>query len=210
MSPRAPAGRVPVGLAAASAFFLAVLAYILASSFARPEMVAYAPSPVEPRSVGDSLITETYTIDARDPEVWVFFDLSAASTVRDPNPRGWDLAVRRHRLVVNGGPRFAGFAGVQEAADMVWEQVREAPPDGYVMTQGSLDSEPTNAALEDWYRYSFLAHTLESRGHTHLIRTAEGRYAKFRILSYYCPGPEAGCLTIQFTYQGDGSRRFFE
>jgi HmuY protein len=42
---------------------------------------------------------------------------------------------------------------------------------------------------------------------TFVLRTADGRYAKLRVLSYYCPGPEPGCLTIEYSFQGNGSRR---
>jgi hypothetical protein len=44
---------------------------------------------------------------------------------------------------------------------------------------------------------------------TYAIRTADGKYAKMRLLSYYCDGGQAsGCFTLEYVYQGDGSRRF--
>ena len=41
-----------------------------------------------------------------------------------------------------------------------------------------------------------------------LARTADGRYAVFQILSYYCPAAQAGCTTIRYRYQGAGGRGF--
>jgi hypothetical protein len=38
------------------------------------------------------------------------------------------------------------------------------------------------------------------------LRTADGRYVKFEILGYYCPGAQPGCLTIRYVYQGSGAR----
>jgi hypothetical protein len=40
------------------------------------------------------------------------------------------------------------------------------------------------------------------------IRTADGRYAKLEIVSYYCPGAVSGCLTFRYAYQGSGARAF--
>ena len=37
------------------------------------------------------------------------------------------------------------------------------------------------------------------------VRTTDGRYAKLEIIGYYCPGPNPGCLTMRYVYQGDGS-----
>jgi hypothetical protein len=36
------------------------------------------------------------------------------------------------------------------------------------------------------------------------LRTADGRYAKLEILSYYCPGAMPGCVTFRYVYQGAG------
>ena len=36
--------------------------------------------------------------------------------------------------------------------------------------------------------------------------TADGRYAKLQLLSYYCPGARPGCLTFRYVYQGAGGR----
>ena len=41
----------------------------------------------------------------------------------------------------------------------------------------------------------------------YVIRTQEGKYAKMRMLSYYCTGNMAGCMTFEYVYQGDGSKR---
>jgi len=207
MSWQSEARQIPRRVWIVCALFLTTLAYLIASSFARPELLMYEPSPALARVAGDTLLTTIYTIDARDSEAWAFFDFSSASAVRNPGPSGWDLAVRRYRLVVNGGPQFGGRGGAREAVGMTWPAVDEAWERGYAVTTGSLDGEPVNPALDRWYRYDFFAHTLESRGQTYVVRTAEGRYAKFRVLSYYCPEATPGCLTIEYTFQGDGSRR---
>jgi hypothetical protein len=39
------------------------------------------------------------------------------------------------------------------------------------------------------------------------VRTADGRYAKLEMVGYYCPGPQPGCPTFRYVYQGDGTTR---
>jgi len=38
------------------------------------------------------------------------------------------------------------------------------------------------------------------------VLTADGRYAKIQLVSYYCPRSQPACLTFPYIYQGDGSR----
>ncbi|HSR42903.1 MAG TPA: HmuY family protein, partial [Longimicrobiales bacterium] len=51
------------------------------------------------------------------------------------------------------------------------------------------------------------SHILRPKDRVFAVRTADGRYAKLRILGYYCPGARPGCLAFRYVYQGDGSRR---
>lgn len=146
------------------------------------------------------------TLDARDPDRWVFFDFSRGAVVENPSPTGWDLAVRRYRMVVNGGEEMPGDGGAV-AAGPAWDSVRLAPVTGYAGTRGSLAEDPEHPVLDDWYRYGFFTHLLEPRPTVYAIRTADGRYAKLQFRGYYCPGARPGCLTFRYAYQGDGSRQ---
>jgi hypothetical protein len=49
-----------------------------------------------------------------------------------------------------------------------------------------------------WYRYSFLTHLLEPKPEAYVVRAGTGRVYRLHILSYYCPGLTAGCLTLRF------------
>ncbi len=73
-----------------------------------------------------------------------------------------------------------------------------APEDRFV---GNITASDTvSTATKRWYRYNVLSLLLEPRGHVYVVRTSERRYAKFEILSYYCPGLVAGCMTIRYSY----------
>ena len=199
-----PDARRPVWLMVAAGAFLVLLAVVFASSLVRPRISSFAPGTLTARPPGGGLATDTVTLDAREESRWVFFDFERGITVDGLDP-SWDLAARRFHLIVNGGEAFGG-AGGAVSSPLAWEEITEAPPSGYATTRGRLDGEPTNPALARWYRYSFFAHTLEPRPEVYVVRTAEGGYAKLRLLSYYCPGATAGCLTFEYAHRGDGSR----
>jgi hypothetical protein len=128
------------------------------------------------------------TLDARDPDAWRFVDLDRRIPLAPPDTAGWDVAVRRFRVIVSRGVADLGPAPFASVAD--------APRDGYVPTRFGADT--TNPAIGHWYRYGFLSHLLRAGGRVYVVRTDAGSYVKLEILSYYCPGPAAGCLTFRY------------
>jgi hypothetical protein len=152
--------------------FLVAMAYLLTASFTRRSAPTFAPA-VEAR--GDTL-----TIDATDGARWKYASLARGRVLSASDTAGWDLGVRRYNLVANGdvvdlGPaRFDTVVGVQG------------------------QTEPSMSTVGKWYRYSLLTHLLESTGHVYVVRTVAGRLFKLQIVSYYCPGLAAGCMTIRY------------
>lgn len=186
------------------AVLVLVAVVLVAGSLRRPEVPTFPPTPPEPREVADvPMGPVVYTVDASDPERWVFFDFSRGSVVSDP-VGGWDLAFNRFNVIVNGGPGFAGQGGALDLGPVPLDSVGELPVEGYGVTEAGRDS--VNAVLERWYAYSFTSHLLTPLDRTFAIRTADGRYARLRFLSYYCPGARPGCVTFEYVYHGDGGR----
>ena len=185
---------VPVLLLAGFALFLAVIAYLVASSLVRPVVPTFDPSPhtwhASPDPEGDHAATDTVTVDARDEVTWRFLDIDRGSLLAVPDTAGWDLAFRRHSIMVSGGAADLGA--------VAYDDVVHAPAGPYVSTVARGDS--ANPVLRRWYRYRLLTHLLEPKGHVYAIRTSDGRYAKLEILSYYCPGPRSGCPTVRYTF----------
>ena len=181
-----------------------LLASIVVGALRRPVPAAADITAPAPATVGDSLVgPATYTVDATDERQWLFFDFSRNAVVTDPGPLDWDLAFRRFVIIANGGTGFAGQGGVADLGPVPFDSVREAPDVGYLGT--ARDS--TNPGIGHWYRYGYSSHLLDPNEHTWIIRTADGRYAKFAIAGYYCGEVRSGCVTFRYAYQGDGSRR---
>lgn len=199
--------RLPWPLAILLGVFLAVVALLMVSSLTRPGVPEFEPTAEPPRPPGGPGPREgTYTVDARNRDHWVYFDFSRGSVVDGREPEGWDLAFRRFHIVVNGGEGLPADGGVRPLGDVPLDSAGILPDSGYAGTEGGLEDEPRTPGLERWYRYGFLTHLLRPRPVTWAVRTADGGWAVFRILGYYCPGVTPGCVTFRYRYRGDGER----
>ncbi|GMR13323.1 MAG: hypothetical protein BMS9Abin29_1528 [Gemmatimonadota bacterium] len=178
-------------------------AAFVGASLRRPQLDMFHPTPAVPSEAGSELIGPlVYTADATG-EGWSYFDFSQGSTVDEPGGTNWDLAFRRHSIIVNGGPGFAGHGGVLEAK-VPFDSVTTAPPTGYVANR--VRGDTVNAVTQDWYDYSWMSHILRPKPATYVVRTADGKYAKLELVSYYCPAAVAGCVTFRYVFQGAGTR----
>jgi len=186
---------------------LAILAGVLVgASLRRPPPPAFMPSPIQPEPVGGTLVgPRVHTVEATHPDRWVYFSFQMGSVVPDPGPLEWDLAFRRFQVMANGGQGFLGSGGIRDLGEVPFDSILEVPEAGYEPTVARTDS--VNAAIEDWYDYSFFSHLLTPKPRVYAVRTADGRYAKLELLGYYCPGATPGCMTFRYVYQGDGSRQ---
>ena len=178
---------------------------LVSLTLGREPPVTFVPTALEPRPVGDALVGPLrVTVDASDPDRWVYFDFSSGATVEAPAPLAWDLAFRRFDVMVNGGAGFRGRGGARALEATALDSVGAVPGAGYREATSRRDS--TNPALDRWYDYGFTSHLLTPKPTVYAVRTADGRYAAIRFLSYYCPGAAPGCMTFEYLYQGDGTR----
>ena len=178
---------------------------------ASPEGATYSPTPFRPLAVGERLVGPiVYTVDARSKELWMYFDFSRGSVISITNPKtdDWDLAFQRHTIRSNGGATNpagqAALAGIETTDFASLHQVpTTAEFQSDVLTKKRL--HPHNPTVHRWYNYSYTANILTPKPMVYIVRTQDGKYAKMRILSYYCKGNIAGCMTFEYVYQGDGS-----
>jgi hypothetical protein len=186
---------------------LVVAVIFVVSSLRRPTPLTFYPvSAVDPQEVGDRLVGPSLvTVDGRGDE-FMLFDFSNGSVVESPDPLGWDLAFRRFTILANGGPDYAGQGGILDLGITSLDSVTTVPTNGY--TGNTPGREVSNATTAQWYEYSWTSHVLSPKPNIFAVRTADGRYAVFQIMSYYCPTAQAGCTTIRYRYQGAGGTVF--
>lgn len=185
--------------------FVVTAVVLVALSLRAPAVPMYSPTPPSPRDVGPVLVGPVlYTVDATSQEQWRYFSFRLGSAVDAPGAGDWDLAFRRYQIIANGGREFAGQGGILDLGEVPFARVTAVPETGYHTTEGGAD--PRNPGIASWYGYGYFSHVLTPRPRVWAVRTADGRYAKMEIVSYYCPGSQPGCVTLRYVYQGDGSR----
>lgn len=171
----------------------------------------YSPTPPRPHEAGLRLVGPTiYTIDARSHDVWLYFDFSrgAVIPVLDPKTDDWDLAFKRYVIRTNGGSTNpSGQGAVLGLGNHDLATVSRVPEQAEFVADVHPINRPHsyNPVFEKWFNYSYLANVLAPKPVAYILRTQDGKYAKMRLLSYYCTGNVAGCMTFEYVYQGDGS-----
>jgi hypothetical protein len=182
----------PVLLYGLFGLFVAATAYLIASSLTRRSVPTYAPTAMPSLTAPDrrehnSLSTDTLTIDATDADRWTYVSLTRGAVLAPFDSAGWELAVRRYQIRSSGRVADIGTAPFDDVRASGTERMRGAPPNA----TGPSD-------FGHWYRYSWLTHLLEPRGHVYLMQMSGDRAYALQIISYYCPGPTAGCLTLRY------------
>ena len=156
------------------------MGYIVATSLTHRTAPAFAPTAeTRVRAPGWERAGDTITVDATDGDRWRYVSLAQGRVLPLPDTAGWDVAIRRYHLRASAGAADLGVA----LFDTV-HGVSTAPSD--------------TGALDRWYRYSLVTHLLEPNGHVYVAQDGSGRAFKLQVLSYYCPGLTAGCMTLRY------------
>lgn len=111
-------------------------------------------------------------------EETICFSFAAAAGGGGAVTEGWDLSWLKWDL-------RGGATGIAILPKQDFDALTQAPADGY-----QLDTED-DLVLADWYVYDTELHILVPADEVYVLRTADGRYYKMQILSYYPDGDTA-------------------
>lgn len=150
---------------------------------------------------------------------FVKFSLSTGEIVTSGD--NWDIAFRGTSIIVNGGysgtgePAKNGNVSLATVSNTL-SGVTEAPSDdSFKQDAQSAYAIPTGSG-NGWYTYNPTNHVVAPiAGRVFVIKTTNGKYAKFEILSYYQNAPAnplgtepSKYFTFNYVYQPDGSKKF--
>jgi hypothetical protein len=184
----------------------------------RIEDVPADPSTGRDPTTGEAIDTDRYTfVSLRTGQVVLRYDTDARA---DSNSTAWDLGFQGTNVIVNGGTSGPGN-GAALIVEELFEDVTEAPADDELRVDGSASCDDGSSFAvcpgsdNGWYNYNFQTNIIAPiPGRTLVVRTADGRYAKVRFVSYYEGAPanpdgfadEARYITFEYVFQEDGSR----
>ena len=158
-----------------------------------------------------------------DPErtgAFTYFSLRDNAFVNADNAKTdqWDLAFKSTSILTNSGVSGPGQGGGMALTGVDFDGLSKLPNSGW---QTDANGLPALAQVE-WYTYTGAEGNpphaiLITPGVVLAVRTADGRYAKVQIMSYYkggapvptgAEGESARFYTFRYVFQPDGSLRF--
>jgi hypothetical protein len=178
---------------------------------------------VTSRPAAPPTVVTVEDLDARgEDEHFTFYSLRENRLVptADSASTEWDLAFKSTTILVNGGASGPGMGAAAVLEDTSFAAVTEAPPaDSFAVDRGTdrMETAIPGGAGNGWYDYDFASGVVSPRPAVLVVRTADGRYAKVEIESYYrgAPAPEEldpeegfRYYTFRYLLQPDGSRSF--
>jgi hypothetical protein len=135
----------------------------------------------------------------------------------------WDIAFRGTTILVNGGteigitnePLKTGIASVSIVND-VFENIINFPNDSSFLQDGVNTYAIATGSNNGWYNYNPTTNlVLPLAGKVFVVKTHDGNYAKFEILSYYQDAPSnpdqnsvGRYFTFKFVYQSESETNF--
>lgn len=159
---------------------------------------------------------DNLTADTGHTGIFTYYSLRTNSIIpsNDSATVSWDMAFGGTTIRVNSGTSGPGQGGAI-VLTQTFNDVVEAPASGY-----AVDNAPASYAIptgsgNGWYTYNFATNTITpTAGKTIVIKTADGKYAKVEILSYYKNAPAnpdttsvSRFYTFQYIFQADGTRK---
>lgn len=173
------------------------------------------PDPVAPQ--GSVTLVRDLPADTASKKEFTYFSLrdSAIVPIGDSVGSKWDLAFSGSNIRINGGTGRVGQGGAVVLKNIDFDTLSEAPESGY-----AVDTSGTQLAVKGWYQYTGATGTpphtiLPIAGTVIVLKTAEGKYAKAQVISYYKGNPQIGTTTpeksrfytFKYFLQPDGSRK---
>ncbi len=196
-------------------FLIFLTLFVLLSVIGCQKSVVTEPTPVEsslPIHLAKDIVADTGGVGK-----YTYFSLRDSSVISgtDTMTTKWDLAFATTKIRTNSGTSGPGQGGAIVLSSADFDTVSQAPYSGY-----SYDTTATQLAIRTgsdngWYHYNFATNIVTPIvGRVLLIRTADAKYAKVQIVSYYKGAPltptqtdQPRFYTFKYVYQSDGSTR---
>lgn len=136
----------------------------------------------------------------------------------------WDIAFRGTTILVNGGakigiadePERTGIGAVSIVSNTFGAVTTFPLATSFVQDASSAYAIPTGSG-NGWYSYNSTTHIISPiAGKVFVVKTHDGKYAKFEILNYYKDLPaepnymtaESGYYSFNFAYQANSTTTF--
>lgn len=179
-----------------------------------------APTTSETKSVSNLSAPQTGGQGQPVGGAFTKFSFSENATVTNDN---WDIAFRGTTILVNGGtaigitdePTRTGVGAVSIVSN-TFAAVTTFPSASTFAQDGTSTYAIPTGSGNGWYSYNQTTNIISPiAGKVFVVKTHDGKYAKFEILSYYKDAPVspdvnsvARYFTFKFAYQANSTSTF--
>lgn len=140
---------------------------------------------------------------------------SSIVALADSSTTKWDVAIRSTTIRTNSGTSGPGQGGAIVLRNADFDTLSQAPASGYGIDTSASKPAIRTGSGNGWYLYNPTTNIITPiPGVVLIIKTADGKYAKVQIQSYYRGAPATPSATdrprfytIRYFYQPDGSRK---
>ena len=155
---------------------------------------------------------------------WIYFSLSQGKEieVKEENhmeDQTWDLAFNRYNVRTNSGLSGKGQGGAFDTKLTDMSAVAEVPA-GITFTEdtaaditGSFTGSGVtyvkstlNEVLGTAIKFQGPPPTYTPSNHVYIVKTADGKYAKIKVLGFHNEKGKSGFVSFEYAYQADGSK----
>lgn len=167
-------------------------------------------------------VTNVETFFPESNDTIAYFSLRENKQIdkSEANTNKWDICFHRTNIYVNQGVRGPGNGGAFVLRETDYETLAELPADStfYEEVSQTIRAIPTGGG-KGWYNYNpTISEITPIPGVVLAIRTADGKYAKVKILSYYKGYPDnipakmedrtERTYSFKYVFQPDGTKKF--
>ena len=157
---------------------------------------------------------------------WIYFSLKEGrelASVTEENHMenlDWDIAFNRYNIRTNGGLSGKGQGGALDTESKDMESVKAVPEKEFILDEkamitesftgsGVTECESTlNPCLAEAIKFQGPPPSYTPNNHIYIIKTADGKYAKIKVLGFHNNEGKSGFISFEYVYQPNGSRNF--
>ena len=171
------------------------------------------PQPTAPAALEIKTVSNLFANDSAGH--YTFFNLrtNAIVNLSDSATANWDIAFFGSMILINGGTSGPGN-GAGAVIGQGFDDVTSAPADSsFKSDNGNALAIPAGSD-NGWYHYDAVNHLIVPiSGRTIVVKTADGKFGKIEILSYYKDAPVnptaadiSRYYKFRFAFQSDGTK----
>ncbi len=192
------------------------------------------PTPEEEGPSTGTIETKTLTLSAKTYADWFYYSFDKADTVGKGSATpdkgddakwkertDWDIAFHRNNIRTNSGTSGNGKAGILALRTEDFASVKSVPEAEFVVDvvkeEVLMDkfgmppvylTSSINEAADNWVTFSHKKAWNLVKKNVFIVRTASGKYVKLQFKNFLDGKDKSGLITLQYTYQKDGSQSF--